>query len=169
MHLIRPVFLIDHLPAPSFALRGHAQTLADTFARRLGVPTLRIVFAAEEDDGEHCQSPVGAFAHLDEDGNIALAPSALDDECLEFIVAHQMAHRAQITAEWECDLAALDLMRCPVMPIVAQTALVIAQIPSLRTRAFQFKSGPRIVAIGDALASGVWKDSFVRLPNVQDD
>jgi hypothetical protein len=97
---------------------------------------------------------------LDEGGNIALTPAALSNECLEFILAHQFAHRAHIAAEWECDLAALDLMRCLVMPIIAQTAMTIAETQPLRARAFQFKSGPRIIAIGDALASGIWADSF---------
>lgn len=160
MYLIHPFFANDETSTPNLAISARAQALCEKFARRLGVPAPRIVLATVRGNGLRCQSPVGALARLDEDGNIALAPVALSDGCLEFILAHHIGHLAFITAEWECDLAALDLMRCPVMPVVAQTALTIAKTPSLRARAFRFKSGPRIVAIGDALASGVWEDSL---------
>jgi hypothetical protein len=157
--------LIEETSLHDIAAGTHAQALCEEFARRLGVPAPRIILGTADGNGMHCQSPTGTLAHLTEDGDIALAPVALSDWCLEFILAHHLAHLALNATEWECDLAALDLMRFPVMPIVAQTALTIAQIPALRARAFRFKSGARIIAIGDALANRVWEDSFHSLPS----
>lgn len=166
MHLVHPVFLNGDSPIPNFAVRAYARVLCEDFAQRLGVHPPRVVVEDEtfrwtaKDNGLTCYSPAGWTVRPTHEGFITLAPIAYSNLHLQFILAHHLAHHALKAAEWVCDLIALDLMNCLEVPIVERTALTIARESHLREKALQFKSGDRVVAVGDALASRVWDDAL---------
>jgi hypothetical protein len=166
MHLVHPLFLSGDAPIPNIAIRAYAQVLCESFAQQLGVQSPYVVITNRafsgraQDDKLTCHSPAGQTTRLAREGVIALAPIAYSNLHLQFILAHHLAHYALKAAEWVCDLIALDLMNCLEVPVVERTALTIARESHLREKALQFKSGDRVVAVGDALASHIWDNAF---------
>jgi len=168
MYLIHPPLLNDGTTVKPSHLAMLAQKMCKDFAHRLGVHPPKLVITDEMVERavcinvRGCKSPVGKFARLTPEGNIVLAADRFSKLLLKFAIAHQLAHLVlgDVT-EWQCDLAALDLLNCPEVPIVEHAALLIAQAPHRREVAYRFQSGQRVVAIGDALWSHPWEDSFV--------
>ncbi len=162
MHLVNPFLLNEDSPVPATAIAEYAQNLCEDYARRLGVQAPRIfVTDAAPDTVRYgrfpCQSPSSRLAHLTQAGDISLTSVALSDPLLRFVLGHCLAHLI-VVFEWECDLIALDLTGITQAPFAELATRIIALTLPWRAIAFQFASGQRAVAIGDALASRVWED-----------
>jgi hypothetical protein len=169
MYLINPLFVNEGDVLPAWKTRSCAKVLCDDFAASLHIQTPQVILVddvLENNAGQStiaCQSPVGMFARFALTGDIVIVTDVFSPLLLRFVLAHTLAHRVIASTEWVYDLMALDLLKEPIAPVLETSARAIAQIPIWRTRALQFESGRRIVAIGDALTNHAWEDSSAHL------
>jgi hypothetical protein len=163
MHLVHPYSLIGDAPLPDVAIRVYAQVLCEDFAQRIGVVAPCVIVADGQlnyvtfDNILLCHSPINQWVRLTHTGDLVLASFTFNHLQLQFAIGHTLAHLIGDTLEWECDLAALEWMNNPAVPLVEPTTRAIAQISSWREQAQHFKCGERVVAIGDALMSEIWQ------------
>jgi len=165
MFLVHPDYLMGEAPLPGIAIRAYAQVLCEDFAQRIGVPAPRIIVSNGQancsvfDDVHVCQSPINRWARWTREGNLALAAGAFDPLQLQFAIGHALAH-CVYALEWECDLAALEWLNVPAVPLVEATVRAIARNLMWREQVSHFTFGARVLALGDALTSQVWLPLF---------